>query len=374
MCDVDVDSDVQPKLTGAHGPERPKAAYGRIIALNSADSMLSSESPGLRGPGRAGGALQTPHSSKGGWAGGAPPQRRSRGSRVAGLVSHVCGLLVPRSWLCTRDTTRMSPLSPVSPFVSPAWRVAQLRLSPWDGDMAPMAVPFRMGLESRSWDGEGRAGSAGTEGHTRHGAGLACHSPQCHPHVPVSHTQTPQQRPPTCPVHVPSMCPVHVPPVCPLFDPPQSHPCVPSVSPGPTCVPGVFSHLCHLHVLPVCPTPVPSLSPPWSHMAVPLLCPPAVSLVSHPRVLFMTPCVPPSLPSPTHVSLMCPPPWLPSVPPVCPHIPHKCPLRVSHLCFSFACPLQSLPCPTLCLTCVPPMRPTPVVSLGAPPCLPRFHP
>lgn len=69
MCDVDVDSDVQPKLTGAHGPERPKAAYGRIIALNSADSMLSSESPGLRGPGRAGGALQTPHSSKGGWAG-----------------------------------------------------------------------------------------------------------------------------------------------------------------------------------------------------------------------------------------------------------------------------------------------------------------
>lgn len=146
------DSDVQPKLTGAHGPERPKAAYGRIIALNSADSVLSSESPGLRGPGRAGGALQTPHPSKGGWAGGAPPQRRSRGSRVAGPVSHVWGLLVPRSRLCTRDTIRMSPLSP---FVSPAWRVAQLRLSPWDGDMAPMAVPFRMGLESRSWDGEG---------------------------------------------------------------------------------------------------------------------------------------------------------------------------------------------------------------------------
>lgn len=66
-----LDSGVQPKLTGAHGPERPKAAYSRIIALNSADSTLSSESPG---PGRAGGAPRTPHPLQGGlgWGGITP--------------------------------------------------------------------------------------------------------------------------------------------------------------------------------------------------------------------------------------------------------------------------------------------------------------
>lgn len=134
-----LDSGVQPKLMGAHGPEQPKAAYGRIIALNSADSALSSESPG---PGWAGGAPRTPQPLQGGLGWGAAPQRCTRGSRVAGLVSHVWGLLVPQSRLCAGDTTRMSPLSPVSPPVPPAWRAAQLRLSLWDGDMAPVAIPM----------------------------------------------------------------------------------------------------------------------------------------------------------------------------------------------------------------------------------------
>lgn len=206
-----------------------------------------------------------------------------------------------------------------------------------------------MGLESGSWDGEGRAGSAGAEG-LGHTEGMWYWAYLSQPPVPPtcpmggSHTQTPQPHPPTCPVHVPSMCPTHVPPVCPLFDPAQPHPYVPSVSLGPTCVPGMFSSLvppaCTAHVSHSCPTCV-------SHSCVPQQSPPCVRScfppMCHPRVLFMTPCV---FPIPTHVSHPYVTSWLPSVPPLYPHIPPMCPLRVSHLWFSFACPLQSLPVPS----------------------------
>lgn len=188
-------------------------------------------------------------------------------------------------------------------------------------------------LAQRAWD-------------TQRGHGLlvtapsATHLSLC-PMVGITHTN-------------PIATPTHVPPVCPLFDPPQPHPCVPSVSPGPICVPGVFSsfvppcvpsvlvscpcvplmsHLCPLHgpthVSPCVPTRV-----------VPPMCHPCILFVS-PLYLFHVPRVPPSLCSPTHVSHPCV--RLPSVPPVRPHIPPMCPLRVSHLCFSFARPLQSLP-------------------------------
>lgn len=114
-----LDSGVQPKLTGAHGPERPKAAYGRIIALNSADSTLSSESPGQAG---LGGLHGPPTPFKGGWAGGASPQGGSLGSHVARLVSHLWGSLVPRAPLCAGDVPPVPcvPSCPPSLASSPA--------------------------------------------------------------------------------------------------------------------------------------------------------------------------------------------------------------------------------------------------------------
>lgn len=150
-----LDSGVQPKLTGAHGPERPKAAYGRIIALNSADSTLSSESPGAR-PGW-GGLHRPPTPFKGGWAGWASPQSHPQGAHVAGLVSHVWGLHVPRSQFCTRDTTRMSPLCPLlspQPGEQPSSGSAR-RMGTWHGWLSPCGDTFRMGLKRGSRDGEG---------------------------------------------------------------------------------------------------------------------------------------------------------------------------------------------------------------------------
>lgn len=226
------DSGVQPKLTGAHGPERPKAAYGRIIALNPADSTLSSESPGLRGPGRAGGASWTPHPIQGGlgWGDIAPaPLPGLQCGRVG--VTRVGfarpSILAPR-WRHCRD---VSPV-PSCPLLSPqsgGWPSSGSArgIGTWHQWLSPCGDTFRMGLESGSWDGEGRAGSAGTEGlghaeGTEGTWGWACLSqppvPPTRPCVPRGHHMPKPHS--TCPVHVPSMCPIHV-----------SHPCPTRMSP-----------------------------------------------------------------------------------------------------------------------------------------------
>ncbi|RLV64000.1 hypothetical protein DV515_00017699, partial [Chloebia gouldiae] len=257
-----------PSLS-SHGPERPKAAYGRIIALNPADSALSSE------PGRGGSA--DPHPLQGGLA---VPVWRGRW--------HTCGLLVPGSRLCgVQDVPAVSPPWPSSGSAR-GMGTRQRRLSP-RGDT------FRVGLESGRCDG--------TEGTQRW---AARHSPQCHPPVPVSHGGCPTggsrtQTPPACPIHVPPACPIHV--------PPQSHPCVPPV--------------CPRSVLPVCPARVRHLRPLHgptrvSHSCVPPVC--------HPCVLFMTPHrVPPCVP-PVCLTRLLPldaPPAAPVPAPVIPHVsPH----------------------------------------------------
>lgn len=209
-------------------------------------------------------------------------------------------------------------------------------------------------LAQRAWDMQ--------RGQRGHGAGLACHSPSathlsCVPQGGVSQTKPHSNTQP----RVPSMGPV-----CPLFDPPQSHSCVPPVSPGPTCVPGVFPPLvppvCPAHVSHSCPICVPSMVPPGcpahvSPSSLPRVPYSYVPPLCHPCVLFMIPCVPP-VPPQSHpcVTPMCSP-SASLGPTVCPHIPPMCPLCVSHLCFSFACPLQSLPVPSSCPRRVPPYVP-----------------
>ncbi|RLV63996.1 hypothetical protein DV515_00017703, partial [Chloebia gouldiae] len=261
-----------PSLS-SHGPERPKAAYGRIIALNPADSALSSE------PGRGGSA--DPHPLQGGLAAPVWPGRW-----------HTCGLLVPGSRLCgVQDVPAVSPPWPSSGSAR-GMGTRQRRLSP-RGDT------FRVGLESGRCDG--------TEGTQRW---AARHSPQCHPPVPVSHGGCPTggsrtQTPPACPIHVPPACPIHVPPqshpcecfacvsrpCAPSASPPRSHPCVPLVC--PTRV----SPLCPIHDPPPCPTLCPTRV---SHSSPPSRCP-----SRSPRACpGDPPCVPP-----------CPPPCHPHAPP-----------------------------------------------------------
>lgn len=162
--------------------------------------------------------------------------------------------------------------------------------------------------------------------------------------------------------------------------PSMPHSCVPSLihhSPTPVshlCVP--WSYLCPRSVFPPCPTCMSCLCVPLLSHLCPLhgpiwLSPSCVPQVSHLSVLFMTPCVPPSLPSPTHVSHSC----VPSLASLGPTSVSPYPTRVSRSCvppvfFVFV----SSPVPPRAPPYVPPMRPTPVVSLGVPPCLPRFHP